>query len=417
MTQSRSRSALKVGQLALNFALSTAVLTVLSLVLMPVMIKTSGVETWSHIALGQGLGSFLMVLVGWAWWIGGPARVARMNGEGRAQEYAVSAWARSALFAVVAAPLIVVAVSAPRNSAAQAITVGMLFTASTGLTSAWFFAGLSRPLVFFLCETLPRAVAAGAALVLMIAGRVDAVGGVAIQTVGMLGGFVVVSFWVSKTATLGGARSSYRIGARVVAARTWRMRAGLYVSLLTAAYQALPITVVAAFVPAVLSGFAVYDKLLKQFVVGLQPLISAAQGGLATAVRSARGLARALAAFLSLALVGWVLTAAITPWVVHLLAAGEVLVTWPAAVGFGACVALGFAENVLTKAFIPLVDGINVAASVGAIRLVAGTLATLIGGAVAGVEGAVWGLAAGYLVSSVVLSVVVHRGRERVGAL
>ena len=148
----RTRTA--AGRFA-GFGLSTVLLALASLAAIPAMVAASGAVAWGAIALGQAVGAVASLVVSYGWAVSGPSTIARSNASVRRREYADSVRVKLALLLPGAASAALVAAVIAPHKASFAV-VGAISTTAVALTSNWYFAGLARPYVWLLLETLPR---------------------------------------------------------------------------------------------------------------------------------------------------------------------------------------------------------------------------------------------------------------------
>ena len=129
-----------------------------SLVAIPVLISTGGVVAWTSIAVGQGVGATLALLVSFGWGTVGPALVSRADPADQRHIYWLSAVMRALIFLavsplVIAIPILLVG---PEHIALSLIAC--VATTSQGMAPSWYLVGQGRPAAIAAMETGPRAI-------------------------------------------------------------------------------------------------------------------------------------------------------------------------------------------------------------------------------------------------------------------
>jgi O-antigen/teichoic acid export membrane protein len=153
----------------LGFSLLPACSFLASLVLLPLISARFGSPAWSTVALGQSTGAIASIIVGLTWPIEGGNLIARAAPEERGALYVRSV--ASQLIVLVVAGLVTVAVTVllardyPVEAALFAVS-----TAMNGLTAAWYYSGIGRPLPLLLNEGLVRLLGYAVALVGILLG-------------------------------------------------------------------------------------------------------------------------------------------------------------------------------------------------------------------------------------------------------
>jgi O-antigen/teichoic acid export membrane protein len=385
-------SARSGGQRLLGFSLSTLVLAFVSLLAIPAMIVAGGELEWGAIALGQTIGGLGGVLVGYGWGWHGPVKIAQApNCSAKRTEYIESVVTRCILFTPIALLCALVAYLltpvAPLSAAAGAVQ-----TASIGLTAAWYFNGLARPLLLFGLDTLPRVMGVLTGVVVMHLGG-EAIFGPISMLSGMVAGFLVSSVWILHN-TRGPRSPNRRRNLFAILRSNWHGNAS---AAGIASYNAAPLIVVSIVAPSAIPVFALVDKVRTQILIAAMPAVTVLQGW-APRAKSAQRIRRANlaligSAFFSLFLV--VSTFSLSPALISWLSQGKIVLA-PAVLGVLALVVgLAFFESVLERVVLATFDSLRSAS----VAIVAGLLFALpfvaVGASAIGVLGALGGVLSG----------------------
>lgn len=161
----------------LGYLLSTLIMGILPIALIPVAVSIAGADGWARAAVGQSIGSLGSVIVAWGWAFTGPAEVAAATRQSRSRILVDSIHARSAVSApVVVAIIAITYVMAAGDMSSVLLAVASLFA---GLSCSWYYVGQSDPTALFVRETLPKVFASVLALaVALIASSLVAYGAV-----------------------------------------------------------------------------------------------------------------------------------------------------------------------------------------------------------------------------------------------
>ncbi len=260
-----------------SFGLGMLLLGVVSLFMIPALIRTGGSSAWASIAVGQAVGGVTAALIGLGWGVSGPAVVARTGTAERWREYAESTVARIAVSAptlVVSAGLAAALGDQDRGLAALAA----MSAALTGFSSNWYFVGTAAPWPFFFSETVPRVVGSLVGIGLMAAG-LDVAFGLLGQLAGIAVG-VVASWFVVRRATTTDEPALPRRPLRAVLVA---QRHGVATAMLSMAYGSAPVVIVNLVNPAALPVYALLDKFQRQVYTAATPLVVVLQGWVARA--------------------------------------------------------------------------------------------------------------------------------------
>jgi O-antigen/teichoic acid export membrane protein len=387
-----------------GFGTSMALLALASLILIPVMIRSSGEAGWGVIALGQGIGGLGAVLVSYGWAMSGPTEIARGDDPTRLREFLGSLKVRAAL--LPAAGVVLVCVSmllAPVRSdlAAMGTVVALL----AALTSNWYFVGLAKPWLLLALETVPRLAFTIVGIAVMENGA-DAITGLAWQSCGLVAAFACSTWWILYSLRATGSAS-------VRAPKLRRLLVdhghGVASSLGSALYSSLPLVVVTVVAPLVQPMYALVDKVHGQVVVGLFPAIYVAQGWVPRAADPAPRARRVLiggAAFCALIAVGTLLFG---PWLLDVLGSGKLQPGTAVVELMALGMALHFYAEIVGHAVLATYRSLRIVAISIAVATVVGLPLVAVGSAGWGVIGALAALNLGYAIRVVVTTVAARR--------
>lgn len=275
------------------------------LLTLPAITSRYGAAAWAAIAVAQSLGSACSVVVELGWFLSGSQRVARQSPANRRRTYVLALLTRS----VVAVPMLVVAGTATflivQDHQWIAALVAVAVTLGT-LNTLWYFVGAGTPSRIILTDSLPRIVPVIVAAVLILAG---------------------VGLWVYPVALLLPALACPLLGMVVVGVRRadfrgWTARrivlairaqsSALASVALSAAYIALPVTLVGVVAPGGVAVFAAAERLQRMVLSVLAAVPNALQGWVGRAPDAALRRTRARRAVIVNACVGIVAGAAFT---------------------------------------------------------------------------------------------------------
>ena len=141
---------------------------VVPLSVIPLLVRVLGADGWSSIAIGMSIGAAGSIIVNWGWGVIGPAEVARLDMPGAARLYSLSFFTRLVLFLPVAVICFLLAEFLDQTSGATIAGLMAVAAASSGLSPAWYFIGIGRAAGVALWDTMPRILAAVAAVPLLL---------------------------------------------------------------------------------------------------------------------------------------------------------------------------------------------------------------------------------------------------------
>lgn len=390
----------------LGFGLSMLILAIGSLIAIPSMVTASGPRAWGMVASGQAIGAIAAVAIAWGWGMSGPAAIARADEGDRLTEYASSVVCRL----VIAPPICAVAFGLAWAVAGRhglVAGVGALSTATVGLTANWYFVGLARPYALLFGETVPRIAGTVVGIVLMQTGS-SALIGVLWQLIGMVGAFVVCSLWI--LAPWDRSRRAMT-SVRPVRETLWGQRNGFAATILSAVYSALPITLVTVLAPGLQPEYAVLDKVQRQVNAGLAPFTVVMQGWIPRGAarrlggRIRTGLALSLTSAVALAAV----MIAVSRELIHWLGGGTIVPSWQATAVMVAITGVYLFEQTVSKAALPSLGLVGVAARATLIGMVVGLVLVVVGLLAWGIVGALFGVLSGIIVRAVIGLIAIRR--------
>ena len=330
-----------------GFTLSMALLAAASLFATPAMIAADGPMAWGSIALGQGIGAITCLIVSYGWAVEGPARIANGGTALRRREYMDSVRVRLLLVW----PGIIVATSIASLIARHHVLFAAAGAASTTLvclTNAWYFAGIARPYLWLLLETLPRVAGTTVGIALMVSGF-SALAGLLSTATGMVLGFVFVSIWINRYER---PRKADECTKSTVFELLRRRRHGITSVAGSQAFLTAPLVIVTMWAPAELPVYALVDKVRQLVSAGLNPVVVFMQGwvprgGDASAGSRARLSLFATAAFCLVGGAGFTLVA--NP-LMHWLGNSQIEVTRTVSVLAATLIFVGLFDSVLAYA-------------------------------------------------------------------
>lgn len=330
MPSSRSEQAKRITLFALYpmLGILTPLLTI------PVVTSRFGASGWSVVAVGQSIGAAASVFVELAWGLDGPQLVAAAQSkEDRRNLFHQSA--RGRLFAFCAVAIIITLPCAAVRPHQWASTwLFSLTTLSTGISSAWFMAGLSRPGLALVVDSLPRATMTLIACGALLAGAPLVTYGAALTVAGLsspiLAG-VILRY---------GFPNPFR---RYPAAVHRKMSFNAFGARTTSTfYLALPTTLVALVSSeSVVATFSVADRLMRMGLTALAFLPTSMQGplGRTSDEQIAPAITRVFRVNATVGLVAALIAAVMLPLTLPIVTHGVSSLRWYDAVFLGVTVA------------------------------------------------------------------------------
>ncbi|MDF2048842.1 oligosaccharide flippase family protein [Arthrobacter sp. Cr_A7] len=130
------------------------------LLLLPIVARLGGAEGWASVAIGQAIGAFASVAIGYGSAIWGPAAIASANDESKQRGIYTEVVSSKALLSCFVFPLAIVATMFLVSHRYLFEAIGMaLSMALVGWSPAWYMIGLGKagPIATF--ETVPKLIA------------------------------------------------------------------------------------------------------------------------------------------------------------------------------------------------------------------------------------------------------------------
>lgn len=378
-----------------GFGLSTILLAVASLAATPAMISADGPTAWGSIALGQAIGAIASLVASYGWAVSGPAAIARGNADERRCEYVDSIRVKLTLLVPCAVTASLISALITQHHPLFAVT-GAVSATAVALTSNWYFAGLARPYVWLVLETLPRVAGTAVGIGLMLSGF-SAVAGLLCTTGGMILAFSLVTAWVLRTTTRKPMEpsDSRKLGALLVGRRH-----GILSLVGSQLFLSAPLAIVSLWAPASLPVFALADKVRQLVGAGLSPVLVVLQGWVPRGARSEnvrRGRV-ALIATCTFGLFFLVVFVVVAPTLMHWLGNGQIPVPHGVQLAVALVIVVGFFDSVLAYAVIAAIGHLTSVAKATAVSIASMLPAVIAGAALYGALGAMLGTVLGLLV-------------------
>jgi O-antigen/teichoic acid export membrane protein len=376
---------------------------------LPLLARLGGVDAWAAIGVGQSVGALATVLVVAGWTLHGPARVAAATTPERLALYGDSLIGRAAVFLLMVPVVSAVAgLLAPDRAWLVASLTAVSF-AFSGLSPSWYCIGVGRPGLIAAYDVVPRLVGVVLSVVLLVM-----TGNVLVYPLTVLGaglaGLLLFSVRVGRVHE----RGQWQV--RSVLGGLWRDRAAVFAVGIAGVYSTTPILLMSFVLPVgALARFSSADRFFRMGLLAIISLGNAVQGWVAEDQPStvSRRMRRALAAHLSLGVVGGLGLALVVPPLSDVLFGRAISIEPWTAIWYGvAYCAISVNTSTGSQILVPLGGTSTVLRSTvcGAVAGVAGMLAFgwLFGGA-----GGAAGLALGEVMVCLVQIVGVRRLLQR----
>jgi O-antigen/teichoic acid export membrane protein len=379
-----------------GFYMSAVLYGIVSLAAISAMVGAAGPASWGHIALGQAVGAVGAVFVVYGWNRSGPAKIARACASVCRQEYFDSVRVGLALLGP-AAMVSAVAASALVTDGRQYAAVGAVVATLNGLSAIWYFVGLARSFKYFFLEVIPRVLITVIGIGFMKSGF-SVYFGLACIGAGPLVSLVIVSVWVHRSTASAGARPRPR---RKLFELLALERAGVLSSVGSAAYLAVPIGIVSMVAPASQPSFALVDRLFRQFLSVVRPVVSVIQGWIprgANEVARIRRVRTALLATFGFATVLALGIAVFGPRLLDWMGQGQISVSDATIVLTAVLIALNTLDGVLGNAVLSTIGKLQLAVRATAASAVVGFPSVALGAMYFGAAGAIGGMITGLAV-------------------
>lgn len=341
---------------AFGFGLSMALLVAASLLVIPSMVRASGSNAWGSIAVGQSVGGIGAVLVGFGWFMSGPAKVAGASASQRRREYLESLRARVLLFLPLGLLLAGVSAFVAHNGFWWMAAVGSISATAVGLTGSWYFVGLAEPYSMLVWDTAPRVLGSLLAVLVMKGGG-SAGAGVACQLIGILAACSVTSLVVIRSPKGAGIAEPRRSLRAVLN----EQRHGVMTTAASSAIAATPLVIVQLLRPDIQPSFALADKLQRQITAAMSPFVTVLQGWVPRGNLRRRS-RQALFAALVVAILLLVGVASFGSSLVDWLGGGVIVLPPLVILLMAALVGVGVLETIVSHAILTANTMLNVAA-------------------------------------------------------
>lgn len=384
----------------------TALNGVVALGAIPLLIANVGVENWASIALGQSVGLIASVMVSMGWPVVGPAVIASSSRIAQERHMRVSFISRL----LIAAPLIgLMAVSALVVPGLwnSLVTGTAIATCLMGLTSAWYYLGLDRPIALFLSDSLTRSggTVLGLILTVMTSDPLFFVAG--ILSGNILAAILPLLFARSRRGRQ--PRIHPRIRPRELFKNSTK---GAAVNFSYVLLSTLAMPIVGALSAEILIAYALYDKLQKQFSTLLLPVAQMIVGRLAKS-RDASDIAIISAssrrAVVVAGLVAALFCIPIAPTAAAMISLGSVQMQFLDSVLFACLVGAGFISQALPVAVLAPLKGLGYATLANVVGLLVMVPSVMYGGRLLGTTGILLASSLAFLVVVFLLNFGVHR--------
>jgi len=161
---------LRLGRKVLGFTLLPFVSSLSPFLLLPLLARRVTAEQWAGLGVGQSVGMVGAVAVTWGWQLLGPVRIASAERHERQARYLDSMVTRG-LVCLVLTPILALLAGllTPHEGRMLSVTMAAAICLS-GLTPAWYFVGLGKPMGIFTWDVLPRILATVVAAVVVVTG-------------------------------------------------------------------------------------------------------------------------------------------------------------------------------------------------------------------------------------------------------
>lgn len=305
--------AVRVG----GFTSSMVLLAVASLLMIPALIRSGGVDAWGSIVIGQAIGAIAATVIGYGYGVTGPSAVARADVAEARSEFLGSLLTRSVILGPGLAIVWVLSMIIPSPDRPLAFVASLPIVLG-GITASFFYIGRSSPVQLLLLETMPRFLFTLLAVWVMVSGG-SVLSGLLLQLVGVVVGLLASMAWILRFWSRNDRR---RVRIRPLRQMLREQLQALTASLLTALYGGLPVIIVGFVSPVGLASFGVFHKLQRQLAVAASPVSTVFQGWVPRRLKARYSPVKAIAT----ALGGTVVVAAVIVLVMGV--AGQAIFDW-----------------------------------------------------------------------------------------
>jgi hypothetical protein len=363
-----------------GFTISTALLALGSLALMPATIHAAGLETWSSIVLAQALALIIVFVGGCGYGYNGPTVIAALTPEDSVSYFFATQRTRF----VVAVPCFAVAIGAMfivPNPDPIAGLLGGAPLALSAFSASFFFVGRAAPRWMLVADTGPRVTLMLAGAIMLLLGG-PLIVGLALPVLGTVIAIAVSNVTIRRSV----AGVTREIGPSVITGVRAELRNQLHPlasSLLRGGAFALPVFVITAVAAELVGVFGVFDRIRRQALAGFSPVTLTIQGWVPRRManeNTARAAVAAMAVGIAAAFVSLLVFTILGRPIIRLLAADALKPTFTENLLCGAVIATMIVVQVNDLGcLVPLGEdkGVLVGNVVGIIFVVAALLAML----------------------------------------
>lgn len=259
------------------FGLAPFIISIASILAVPIMISQLGSALWLSIAVGQAAGELARAVTIWGWNSVGLARVSAMTDHERTKYYLESIPPRLVLFTICTLILIGSAFIVPVTSA---VSYGLVAVAGAllGLSGAWAFIGAREPKLLILIDSLPRALTIGLAALLLLFIPQPEIFGILTLAGNLIAVTLPVIIYKKRQSTseldiektsFGGIRKQIRSGF-----------SAFTIGFVMTARMSLPVLLSPSLIPAYADVIALADKFLRWGNTAITPVMQYVQTGI-----------------------------------------------------------------------------------------------------------------------------------------
>ena len=246
----------------------------------PVITHSHGAAGWTAIAIGQSVGSAAAVLIELAWGLLGPQKVAAASDSERWRLYRTAFASRSIVY-LIAGPIAASVAIFISKEYALSTAFSALATAAIGLSPGWYMLGVGTPRKILYIETIPRIASVAASCIILLMG-----GALWWNPLLLLVSSVFAPIFVRLTQAPAGPHIP--LGAKEIGQSVLNQKVGLAGRVISAIYISLPVAIVGAVAPPVVTAFAAADRLMRLSLVFLQAIPNSFQNWLGQATEGNR---------------------------------------------------------------------------------------------------------------------------------
>lgn len=326
------------------FGLAPVVISLASILSVPVTLHVLGDQVWLSIAVGQTAGELARLLTIWGWNSTGLSLVASMDQRQRTLYYLRSMPVRLVLFCLTALILLPVALFMPVASA-SGLYLMALAGAVLGLSGSWVFIGAREPGKLLLFDSLPRTLGIFAATgLILLFPRVEVFAGTIIlgNAISALGPWI---YHLRLKAQLG--LESWLLSWSEILQSIRQGVSGFVIGFVMSARMSLPVLAAPLLIPEAATMVALADKFMRWGNTAMTPIMQFVQTGIPRSPGSLpqqiiRGtkLVALLSSLLTLVATG------VTYWGSGPMSTGQIQLSWPISFVVGAVLGLVFATTV-----------------------------------------------------------------------